>query len=104
MKTVINYILTVLLTLISFYTYHSFLVYIAVFHILGKLTLNLPLVLKWNGILSPIIAIVLALLTGTVYNLLRIKGYKKSRIVFILIQLVCFAYSVIKVLEIYRQI
>lgn len=104
MKTFINYMVTVLLTLMSLHTYYSFMVYIFIYHILGKLTFDYQLVMKWNGILSPIIAVILAILTGSIYNLLRIKGFKKTRIVLVIVQFVCFIYSVLKVLEVYKHI
>lgn len=100
MKTAMNYIITALVTILSFFNYQFIVVHIGIFYVLGNFTANLPTFLKWHSILNPIIALVLALLTGVLYNRLRMKGFKKVRIVIIILITLFFAFTIYKVLEI----
>lgn len=99
MKRGLNIIFTILLTLLSLPGYYNLLLIIYLTSVPGIFTPTYEDLIMLNTVIFPIIAIILSILTGYFYNHFRKRGLKKTRLIFVIVQLALFTFAIYWIIQ-----
>jgi hypothetical protein len=101
MKKALNIIFLLLFSALSSINYLYLLIFVSSRFVLGdKLIHGYDATMNWVLIVMPVSILILSILTGVIFYFLHKKKLKKIKIGFSLLQLLLFAYSLYKIIEI----
>lgn len=103
MKKAMNVIFTLFLSYIALVCYNHLMMNISFFYVLGTFTTSAKTTMFWATVVSPITAFILAIMTGYFYYFFLKKGFKKARVILVVLHLLFLIYTVYDIVNLQNQ-